>query len=62
MNFRADLKGFLFCFFSFFKRLRKEECSHRGVEVGDNGILQTDCVHTKAVLLFQGQLARAGQG
>lgn len=45
MNFRTDLTVFFF-FFPFFKRLQKEACSHRGGEVGDNGILQTDCVHT----------------
>lgn len=64
-----DLKWILgltwkfFFFLSFFlKRPQKEVCSHRGVEVGDNGIWLTDCVNTKAVLLFQCQLAGVGVG
>lgn len=42
IKFRAILKVF---FFFFFKRLQKEVCSHRGVEVGDNGVLQTVYTH-----------------
>lgn len=58
INFRVPQKVFYFFHFLFFLfffpspiRLQKEVSSHRGVEIGDNRILQPDCVHTQKLHL-----------